>query len=185
MHQQFSAPTFLLYAPHYVLLMQHYSSSFSYFSCFIRGDLLDIAVSVGTVGVPTTLIFIFNVVTFICSCFVIIKFKIQHNKRDTGQNHLKLMSPKEVGKLLVSLTGFMCLLGIPAAIITIVDIAIDISFVRWLRIIYYSMQGFFIFIFFTIAKPDLRNQWKEFLHTRCMTKMKHGTPVNQTGVEEC
>ena len=169
--------------------------SSSSFSCFIQGNLLDIAVNVGAVAIPTILIFLFNVVTFICSCFVVIKHKIQHNKRDTGQNHSKLMSLKETGKLLISLTGFMCLLGIPAVIIAVVDDTLKSSFVRWLRIVYYSFQGFFIFVFFTIAKPTLRNQWKEFLHTRCVAKIKHirsflspkthATPVNQTGFEEC
>ena len=168
--------------------------SFSYFSCFIQDNLLDIIVKLGTVDIPTILIFLFNVVTFICSCFVIIKFKIQHNKKDTGQNHSKLMSPQETGKLLISLTGFMCLLGIPAVVIAVVDDSLQSSFVRWLRIVYYSFQGFFIFVFFTIAKPDLRNQWKKFLHTRCVATMKHvrsflshkthATPVNQTGIEE-
>ena len=121
------------------------------------------------------IIVIFNIITFVCSCVVVIKVKVQHEKmkRSGGQSDKKLpMSTRKACKLLMSLTGILCLLGLPWITIGIVALYLQGTATRLVFTLYHSLQGFLLFIFLTAINPELRNQWIKLL-CRCWVKKKH------------
>ena len=145
-------------------------------------------------GIPCVIIGIFNIITFVCSCVVVIKVKVQHEKMkgSGGRSDKKLhMSTTKACKLLVSLTGILCLLGLPWIAVGLTNLYLPGSVTHLLFNVYHSFQGFLLFIFFTAINPELRNQWIKLL-CRCRVKKKHSsflkhnastTPVNLS--EQC
>ena len=113
-------------------------------------------------GIPCAIVCIFNIITFVCSCVVVIKLKVQHEKMkgSGGRSDKKLhMSTTKACKLLVSLTGILCLLGLPWIAIAGANLFLQGTVVQLLLTVYHSFQGFLLFIFFTAINPELRSQW--------------------------
>ena len=135
------------------------------------------------------IIAIFNIITFVCSCVVVIKLKIQHEKMKAsgGKSDKKFtMSTRKACKLLVSLTGILCLLGLPWIAMGEAHLFLQERVSELILTVYHSLQGFLLFIFFTATNQKLRNQWTKLL-CRCWVKKKHSylhkykapsTPVN-------
>ena len=93
------------------------------------------------------------------------------------------MSSKDAWKLLISLIGFMILLGLSWVILLFTVVGADTNIyaafaIQWLFVFFNSLQGFFIFIFFIVISPDMRNQWKTLLTAPCLKNNRH---YNQTG----
>ena len=161
------------------------SSSAHLFHC----SCYDLGVTIGVYGIIGALVGIFNIITFVCSCVVVIKLKVQHKKMKAsgGQSDKKItMSTRRACKLLVSLTGILCLLGLPWIAIGGAYLSLQGTVTHILFTVYHSLQGFLLFIFFTAINPELRNQWIKLL-CRCLIKKKHSslhrhkassTPVN-------
>ena len=131
-------------------------------SCFIS----DIGVFFGAFLVPIFLIIIFNVCIFISSSYVVIKLKINQQKRNQAlSNKNKVpMSSKDACKLLALLAGFMFLLGLSWIILMFTIIGADTSIygafaVQWLFVFFNSLQGFFLFLFFVVLNRDARKLW--------------------------
>ena len=145
-------------------------------------------------GIPCVIVGIFNIITFVCSCVVVIKLKVQHEKmkESCGQSDQRLpMSTRKACKLLVSLTGILCMLGLPWIAIGLVHVFLYRTVTHLLFIVYNSLQGFLLFIFFTAINPELRNRWIKLL-CRCWVKKKHSflpkhkTPSTSVNLsEEC
>ena len=152
----------------YQLFYLFYCNSFHY-SCY------DFGVFIGVYGIPSAIIIIFNIITFVASCVVVIKVKVQHEKMKAsgGQSDKKLpMSTRKACKLLVSLTGILCLLGLPLVTVAGANIFLQRTVFQLLVTFYFSLQGFLLFIFFTAINSELRNQWIKLLCS-CWVKKKH------------
>ena len=96
------------------------------------------------------------------------------------------MSSKDAWKLLISLIGFMILLGLSWVILLFTVVGADTNIyaafaIQWLFVFFNSLQGFFIFIFFIVISPDMRNQWKTLLTAPCLKNNRHSHHYNQTG----
>ena len=148
-------------------------------SCFIS----DTGVFFGAFLVPIILIMIFNACIFISSSYVVIKLKINQQKRNqplSNKNKLP-MSSKNACKLLALLAGFMFLLGLSWIILMFTIIGADTSIygafaVQWLFVFFNSLQGLFLFVFFVVLNRDARKLWLVCLHSRCnrsSTKFKN------------
>ena len=150
------------------------SSTANLFHC----SCYDLGISIGAYGIPGMIIVIFNIITFVCSCVVVIKVKVQHEKmkRSGGKSDKKLtMSTKTACKLLVFLTGILCLLGLPWIAIAGAHLFLQEKVTHLLFITYHSLQGFVLYIFFTVINSELRNQWLKLL-CRCWVKKKDSSP---------
>ena len=95
------------------------------------------------------------------------------------------MSSKDAWKLLISLIGFMILLGLSWVILLFTVVGADTNIyaafaIQWLFVFFNSLQGFFIFIFFVVISPDMRNEWKALLTSPCF-KNKYSLNYNRTG----
>ena len=155
-------------------------------SCFIS----DTGVFFGAFLVPIILIIIFNVCIFISSSYVVIKLKINQQKRNqplSNKNKLP-MSSKDACKLLSLLAGFMFLLGLSWIILMFTIIGADTSIygafaVQWLFVFFNSLQGFFLFVFFVVLNRDARKLWLVCLQScfnRSSTKLKNLSSTEKT-----
>ena len=155
-------------------------------SCFIS----DIGVFFGAYLVPIILIIIFNICIFISSSYVVIKLKINQQKRNqplSNKNKVP-MSSKNACKLLALLAGFMFLLGLSWIILMFTIIGADTSIygafaVQWLFVFFNSLQGFFLFVFFVVLNRDARKLWLVRLRSCCnrsSTKFKNLSSTEKT-----
>ena len=128
-------------------------------SCFIS----DIGVFFGAFLVPIILIMIFDVCIFISSSYVVIKLKINQQKRNQPLSNTKkkmpAMSSKDTCKLLALLAGFMFLLGLSWLILMFTIVGADTNIyaaftIQWLFVFFNSLQGFFLFVFFVALNRD-------------------------------
>lgn len=120
---------------------------------------------------PIILLIIFNTLIFLCIGIVITKFKINKEKMKAAGEQKHRMSSKEICKLLVSLTGFMVLLGLSWTLMlfTIVGVATNVYAAFTIQLLFNffnSFQGFFLFVFFVALSPDARNSWKQLFLDR-------------------
>ena len=120
-------------------------------SCFIS----DPGVFFGAFLGPIFLITLFNIVIFFYAGFVItsLKLKQERMKKAAHQNKAQKgqISSKEVSKLLISVAGFMVLLGLPwiVMVFMVVGVATNIyaAFaIQLLFVLFNSFQGFFFCI---------------------------------------
>ena len=144
----------------------------------------------GAFLVPIILIIIFNACIFISSSYVVIKLKINQQKRNqplSNKNKVP-MSSKDACKLLALLAGFMFLLGLSWIILMFTIIGADTSIygafaVRWLFVFFNSLQGFFLFVFFVVLNRDARKLWVVCLRSCCnrsSTKFKNLSSTEKT-----
>ena len=121
---------------------------------------------------PIFLITLFNIVIFLYAGFVItsLKLKQERMKKTAHQNKAQKgqISSKEFSKLLISVAGFMVLLGLPwiVMVFTVVGVATNIytAFaIQLLFVLFNSFQGFFLFLFFVLISHDAREAWKELV----------------------
>ena len=94
------------------------------------------------------------------------------NEAQKGQ-----ISSKEVCKLLISVAGFMVLLGLPwiVMVFTVVGVATNVyaAFaIQLLFVLFNSFQGFFLFLFFVLISRDAREAWKELVLAHYQVKAK-------------
>ena len=144
----------------------------------------------GAFLVPIILIIIFNVCIFISSSYVVVKLRINQQKRNLPlSNNNKLpMSSKDACKLLALLAGFMFLLGISWIILMFTIVGADTSIygafaVQWLFVFFNSLQGFFLFVFFVVLNRDARKLWLVCLRScfnRSSTKLKNLSSTDKT-----
>ena len=136
--------------------------------------------AIGVYAIPGAIIILFNIITFVSSCVVVIKLKVQQEKMKASgrQSDQKLsMSSKKACKLLLSLTGIMCLLGLPWIAVSGANVFLRGTVFQLIFTIYYSLQGLFLFMFFAVTNPKLRNQWIKILCKCWMRKKRTSLPI--------
>ena len=136
---------------------------------------------------------VFNICIFISSSYVVIKLKINQQKRNQPLSNTKkkvpTMSSKDTCKLLVLLAGFMFLLGLSWLILLFTVVGADTNIyaafaIQWLFVFFNSLQGFFLFVFFVALNRDARKLWLGCFcssrRNRSSTKFKY----NSTSAEK-
>ena len=116
---------------------------------------------------------------FVCATYVIVKLKLkQHEMKKASKRGDKehRMSTKEATKLMISLVGFMILLGMSWIIFIFTSVGtgtnVDAAFAfQWLFVFFNSLQGFFICIFFVVISSEARKEWAKLL-APCWFKRK-------------
>ena len=104
--------------------------------------------------------------------------------KQAGSLKKQRMSSKQAMKLLLSLIGFMILLGLSWVILLFTVVGVDTNIyaafvIQWLFVFFNSLQGFFIFIFFVAISPDMRNQWKILLTSSCFKNKQNSFRYNR------
>ena len=123
----------------------------------------------GAFLVPIFLVAIANACVFVCAGYVIIKHRLkQQEMKQAASMKKQRFSSKEAWKLLISLVGFMILLGLSWVILLFTVVGADTNIyaafaIQWLFVFFNSLQGFFIFIFFVVVSSDMRKEWKILL----------------------
>ena len=135
---------------------------------------------------------IFNICVFISSSYVVIKLKINQQKRNQPLSNTKkkvpTMSSKNTCKLLALLAGFMFLLGLSWLILMFTVVGADTNIyaafaIQWLFVFFNSLQGFFLFVFFVVLNRDARKLWLVYFHSCCnrsSTKFKNLSSSEKT-----
>ena len=108
---------------------------------------------------PIFAVLLFNVIIFIVVIIVLIKHT--RNKLGKATKDAKAQRKSNI-RLAISLFGIMILFGLTwiLAAFTISDASLAFQI---LFAIFNSLQGFFIFVFFCVLSPDVRQLWLEKL----------------------
>lgn len=119
-------------------------------SCFIG----DVRVFFGAFLGPIFAVLLFNLVMYI----IVIVVLIRHSRNKLGKTVTDKQQRRMYIRLALSLFGVMILFGLTWVIgaFTISEASIVFQF---LFAIFNSLQGFFIFIFFCVLSPDVRQLW--------------------------
>ena len=124
---------------------------FSYFSCFIDHT----GVLFGVFLCPIFVVLLFNNVVFV----LVVRVLIKHNKRKiAGSKDAKKY--KNTFKTLVRIVSIMAMFGLSwlFGAFTINHASVVFS---WLFVIFNSLQGFVLFLFFCVIGKDAREEWKD------------------------
>ena len=146
---------------------------FSYFSCFIDHT----GVLFGVFLCPIFVVLLFNNVVFV----LVVRVLIKHNKRKiAGSKDAKKY--KNTFKTLVRIVSIMAMFGLSwlFGAFTINHASVVFS---WLFVIFNSLQGFVLFLFFCVIGKDPREEWKSVFTCGRSRKKKRlrGTVRSKTG----
>ena len=119
-------------------------------SCFIG----DVRVFFGAFLGPIFAILLFNVVIFILVIGVLVK----HNRNKAGKTADIKSQKKSNVRLAISLFGIMILFGLTWVLAAFTIREASLAF-QILFAVFNSLQGFFVFIFFCVLSPDVRQLW--------------------------
>lgn len=99
---------------------------------------------------------------------MLVKHTLARQKRQFRMTKKTHLPPKETCKLIMSLSGIMFLLGLTWILLLLTSVSADSNInaafsLRLLFVIFNSLQGFFIFIFFVVFNADARSVWQSTL----------------------
>ena len=135
-----------------ILIERYYFILFYRYSCFFD----HIGVWFGVFLGPIFAILLFNIVVFV----LVIRVLLKHSRRKiVGATDGKKY--KGTLKTLISIVSIMVMFGLSwlFGAFTISGASIVFS---WLFVIFNSLQGFFLFLFFCVVGKDARDEWKSF-----------------------
>ena len=154
-------------------------SFLSTYSCFISNVVVFFGAFLGLI----LLVIIFNAIIFVITIVILVKNYINRNSHHESK---AILPPKEVLKLILSLSGIMILLGL-SWILSLFTFSgardnPDASFsLQLLFVLINSFQGFFLFVFFIVLNTEVRKLWFAIL---CLCRKKKpsftGTPVSKS-----
>ena len=133
------------------------------------------------------IILLINIGIFIRSCIAVIRHRIKQvkMKKAGGQTEQSTAtSAKQICKMICALAGIVCLLGLP--MFSLYGGAILIIFVRdptvlnillWLLEMYFTFQGFILFVLITAIDSDLRKKCLQLI-CGCIKKRNIATSYN-------
>ena len=130
----------------------YYLIMFYHFSCFFD----HIGVWFGVFLGPIFAIILFNIVVFV----LVVRVLVKHSRRKIVEaEHSKRY--KSTLRALISIVSIMLMFGLSwlFGAFTISGASIVFS---WLFVIFNSLQGFFLFLFFCVVGKDARDEWKSF-----------------------
>ena len=147
---------------------------FSHFSCFIDHTGVLFGVFLG----PIFVVLLFNNVVFV----LVVRVLIKHNKRKiAGSKDAKKY--KNTFRTLIRIVSIMAMFGLSwlFGAFTINHASIVFS---WLFVIFNSLQGFVLFLFFCVIGKDAREEWKNlFTCGRYKKRKLRGNTRSKTGQE--
>ena len=126
---------------------------------------------------PILAIMVFNIVIFICVIAVLVR-----HTRGTAARKNERVSRKAIIRLMISISGVMFLFGLTwlLAILAAFSEAGQILF-----IIFNTLQGFFIFLFFVVFNKEAVESWKELLSCgRYKSKLLHPSTASSAAMKK-
>ena len=151
-----------------------FGNMFSHFSCFIDHTGVLFGVFLG----PIFVVLLFNNVVFV----LVVRVLIKHNKRKITESK-DAKKYKNTFKTLIRIVSIMAMFGLSwlFGAFTINHASIVFS---WLFVIFNSLQGFVLFLFFCVIGKDAREEWKSvFTCGRSKKKRLRGNMRSKTGQE--
>ena len=128
------------------------------------------------------LVIIFNTVIFVITIVILIK---NYTNRNSHKKSNTIIPPKEIIKIIFSLSGIMILLGL-SWILSLFTFSgardnPDASFSLQLLFVFFnSFQGFFLFFFFVVFSSEARKLWLSILLCRKKKSKTSVTPVSKS-----
>jgi len=145
----------------------YYFIMFYHFSCFFD----HIGVWFGVFLGPIFAIILFNIVVLV----LVVRVLLKHSKRKIVQASEKKKYTGTV-KTLISIVSIMLMFGLSwlFGAFTISGASIVFS---WLFVIFNSLQGFFLFLFFCVVGKDARDEWKSLFTCGQSKKKKRRSTI--------
>ena len=146
---------------------------FSYFSCFIDHTGVLFGVFLG----PIFAVLLFNIVVFV----LVVRVLIKHSRRKIVESK-DAKKYKSTFKTLISIVSIMAMFGLSWLFGAFTVSGASIVF-SWLFVIFNSLQGFVLFLFFCVIGKDPREEWKSVFTCGRSRKKKRlrGTVRSKTG----
>ena len=132
-------------------------------SCFIG----DVRVFFGAFLGPIFAVLLFNLIMYI----IVIVVLIRHSRNKLGKAVSDKKQRKTTIRLAISLLGVMILFGLTWVLGAFTISEASLTF-QILFAVFNSLQGFFIFIFFCVLSPDVRQLWLETISCGRYVKSK-------------
>ena len=152
------------------------NAMFSHFSCFIDHTGVLFGVFLG----PIFAVLLFNIVVFV----LVVRVLIKHSRRKIVESK-DAKKYKSTFKTLISIVSIMAMFGLSwlFGAFTISGASIVFS---WLFVIFNSLQGFVLFLFFCVIGKDAREEWKSVFTCGRSKKKKRlrGTMRSKTGQDK-
>ena len=149
------------------------NTMFSHFSCFIDHTGMLFGVFLG----PIFAVLLFNIVMFL----LVVRVLIKHSRRKIVESK-NAKKYKSTLKTLISIVSIMAMFGL-SWLFGAFTISGASQVFSWLFVIFNSLQGFVLFLFFCVIGKDPREEWKSvFTCGRSRKKKKlRGTVRSKTG----
>ena len=145
-------------------------------SCFIS----HIGVFFGLFLVPIFVVIMINLVIFV----LVIRVLLKHNRRRAAKvDTSKSKVYKATLKTLISISGVMLLFGLTWLFGALTIGSASPAF-QWMFVIFNTLQGFFLFVFFCIIGKDAREEWIHFLTRRKHTTIKISTTASKADIQK-
>ena len=152
-----------------------FSNVFSHLSCFIDHTGVLFGVFLG----PIFVVLLFNTVVFV----LVVRVLIKHSRRiNVGSKDAKKY--KNTFKTLIRIFSIMLMFGLSWLFGAFTINYASILF-SWLFVIFNSLQGFLLFLFFCVIGKDAREEWKSvFTCGRSKKKRLRENMRSKTGQEK-
>ena len=149
---------------------------FSHFSCFIDHTGMLFGVFLG----PMFAVLLFNIVLFL----LVLRVLIKHSRRKIVESK-NAKKYKSTFKTLISIVSIMAMFGL-SWLFGAFTISGASRVFSWLFVIFNSLQGFVLFLFFCVIGKDAREEWKSvFTCGRSKKKRRlRGNMRSKTGQEK-
>ena len=149
------------------------NTMFSHFSCFIDHTAVLFGVFLG----PIFVVLLFNIVMFL----LVVRVLIKHSRRKIVESK-NAKKYKSTLKTLISIVSIMAMFGL-SWLFGAFTISGASQVFSWLFVIFNSLQGFVLFLFFCVIGKDPREEWKSVFTCGRSRKKKRlrGTVRSKTG----
>ena len=150
---------------------------FSHFSCFIDHTGMLFGVFLG----PMFAVLLFNIVLFL----LVLRVLIKHSRRKIVESK-NAKKYKSTFKTLISIVSIMAMFGLSWLFGAFTINGASSMVFSWLFVIFNSLQGFVLFLFFCVIGKDPREEWKSvFTCGRSRQKRRlRGTIRTKTGQDK-
>ena len=149
------------------------NAMFSHFSCFIDHTGVLFGVFLG----PIFAVLLFNIILFL----LVVRVLIKHSRRKIVESK-NAKKYKGTLKALISIVSIMAMFGL-SWVFGAFTISGASQVFSWLFVIFNSLQGFVLFLFFCVIGKDPREEWKSVFTCGRSRKKKRlrGTVRSKTG----
>lgn len=144
-------------------------------SCFIS----DNRIRYGTFLAPLFAIIVFNSIIFVLVARVLVKHSKRNIDRAKDERNNRKVAIATL-KTLISIVSVMLMFGL-SWLFGALSVSQAAVVFQWLFIIFNTMQGFWLFVFFCVIGTDAREEWKKLLSCYRYKGHQQGATPSATG----